>query len=187
MKNSEKTAQIIERMGRLLSSGYNTDGFKPVQWEALRYLSQANVFSRTPSALGEYLGVTKGSISQTLSTLEERGLLRKNTDKKDKRAVRLDLTAAGRAFVANGPLQNLIDSIESLSSVEQRELANSLEKILLKQLDSRDRKPFGQCRHCRHHRSENGKFRCNLLDVPLQESSIELICLEFESSSKTGS
>lgn len=182
MNPSENIAQLIERMGRLVSNSYYADGFKPVQWEALRYLHQANQFSRTPGALGEYLGVTKGSISQTLSTLEDRGLLRKKTDKKDKRVVLLELTATGQATVANSPLQKLIDSIDSLDVSTQGKLAGALEKILLGQLDARNRKQFGQCRNCLHHRSDKGKYRCNLLNVSLQESSIELICVEFESS-----
>lgn len=185
MENSEKIAHLLERMGRLLSSSYNADGFKPVQWEALSFLSQANVFSRNPSALGKYLGVTKGSISQTLSILENRGLLSKRTDKKDKRAVRLDLTAKGRAMVVKGPLQQVVSSIDSLGTGDQQDLLNALEKVLLAQLDERGRQPFGQCKHCTHHRHNRGQYRCNLLGVALEKNAIELICVEYEPSDRS--
>ena len=88
MSSSESIAQLIEKEGRLVSNSCYADGFKPVQWEVLRFPNQAYVFSRNPSSLGEYLGVTKGSVSQTIATLEDRGLLRKKADKKDKRKYR---------------------------------------------------------------------------------------------------
>ena len=38
----------------------------------LFYLNQANRFSNTPQALTEYLGLTKGTVSQTVLVLESR-------------------------------------------------------------------------------------------------------------------
>jgi len=182
MKQSEKIAQFVERIGRLIANAHHEDGFKPVQWEALRYLSQANVFSRNPGALGEFLGVTKGSVSQTLSTLEQRGLLRKKSDKKDKRMVRLELTAAGRTLITDNPLQALSDTVESLNNQQQQALASGLEALLGEHLNKRDRKPFGQCRYCRHLLKQQENFRCGLLNEPLKAHSTELICAEFEAA-----
>lgn len=146
----------------------------------MRFHNQANVFSRNPSSLGEYLGVTKGSVSQTIATLEERGLLRKKADKKDKRVVHLELTAKGRKVVVESPLQGLIGAVDTLDSTQQNEPLTYLEQVLLAQLDRQGRKPFGQCQHCRHNCKTQGKYHCALLDVALNESSIEKNCVEFE-------
>lgn len=183
MKRSERIAQLVERIGRLITNAQHADGFKPVQWEALRYLNQANVFSRNPGSLGQYLGVTKGSVSQTLSTLEQRGLLKKKTDKKDKRVVRLELTPTGKALVAVDPLQELSESADSLSAKRQDELVAGLEEILHKHLVNRGRQLFGQCRECRHFQKNNGQYHCGLLDEPLEAQGIEMICAEFETAS----
>ena len=186
MKHSARTTQLLERLGRLISNAYHSDGFKPVQWESLRFLSQANKFSRNPSALGEYLGVTKGSVSQTLSTLEQRGLIKKSTDKNDRRAVRLDLTKAGRALTKQDPLHEISESLKTLGENKCVELSEGLESLLRVQLDSRGRNPFGLCSECRFHQRMGHELRCGLLDLPLTESDASRICVEHENNSDLG-
>ena len=44
---------------------------EPVHLATLRYLCNCNRFSNTASAITEYLGQTKGTISQTLKVLEK--------------------------------------------------------------------------------------------------------------------
>jgi DNA-binding MarR family transcriptional regulator len=47
-------------------------GLQPVQLEVLNYLSSCNRYSDTPMAVTEYLGQTKGTVSQTIKTLEKK-------------------------------------------------------------------------------------------------------------------
>jgi DNA-binding MarR family transcriptional regulator len=68
-----RAVDLIERMGRLLRASDHASGLNPAQAEALRYLLRANRFSRTPAALAEYLGSTRGTVSQTLLALEAKG------------------------------------------------------------------------------------------------------------------
>ena len=58
-------AALIERLGRLTTTEAHAEGLLPVQWEVLRYLDRANRYSRTAVALTAYLGITKGTVSQT--------------------------------------------------------------------------------------------------------------------------
>jgi DNA-binding MarR family transcriptional regulator len=69
-----EAAYLIDRLDRLTRSGGSIAELNPAQWEALRYLSRANRFSRTPAALAGYVGSTRGTISQTLIALEQKGL-----------------------------------------------------------------------------------------------------------------
>ena len=177
MNTHDHTSHLIERLGRLISNTYHSDGFKPVQWESLRFLNHANKFSRNPSALVEYLGVTKGSVSQTLSTLEMRGLVKKSIDKSDKRAVRLDLTKAGYAQVKKDPLLEISRSLNSLETSKCIDISNGLEEILKVQLNSRGRRAFGLCFECRFHQKVQNRLRCGLLDVPLTKTDASKICL----------
>ena len=48
-------------------------GLLPVQLAMLGYLRDANRYSNMPQCLAEYLGLTKGTVSQSLKILEERG------------------------------------------------------------------------------------------------------------------
>lgn len=70
-----KAADLIERIARLMQAEEQKGPLNPAQWEALRYLAKANRFSRTPAALAEYLGSTRGTVSQTLIALEKRTAL----------------------------------------------------------------------------------------------------------------
>ena len=64
MENSlDRTIDLIERLTRLVAADGHSGGLKPVQWAALRYLDNANRFSRTPGALAAYLNSTKGTVS----------------------------------------------------------------------------------------------------------------------------
>ena len=96
----ERIAALIERIGRLLSTDAHAGGLLPVQWEALRYLGRANRFSRTPAALTAYLGLTKGTVSQTVHVLEAKGLVTKQVDPADRRGRRLS-RRSGRPHIVD--------------------------------------------------------------------------------------
>lgn len=46
---------------------------QPVQLSALHYLARCNRYSDTPLGVTEYLGLTKGTVSQSLKVLEGGG------------------------------------------------------------------------------------------------------------------
>src|SRR5260370_2204020 len=75
------------------------EALQPVHLQALIYLSKANRYSNTPQALAEYLGLTKGTVSQTLLLLDRRGLIERFEDDIDPRVVRLPLSAAGEPLL----------------------------------------------------------------------------------------
>ena len=178
---AEHIAALIERIGRLLSADAHAARLAPVQWEALRYLGRANRFSRTPAALTAYLGLTKGTVSQTLNALEARGLVVKQVDPGDRRRRRLSLSPAGRTLLERDPLTQTVAASRSLPEAQRTALARGLESILSARLDERQRRPFGQCRNCRYfaRRHPGGApHYCRLLDEPLAAEEQYLICHE---------
>jgi len=178
---AEHVAALLERLGRLVSTEGHTEGLLPVQWEALRYLGKANRFSRTPAALTAYLGLTKGTVSQSLNTLESRGLIRKQVDRKDRRSKHLSLTRKGEAVLRKDPIKQMVPAIGQLTQTSQGRLAKTLEEILHHRLSAQDRQPFGQCRDCRYFakRHDEGKpHYCQLLSEPLVEGDAVAICVE---------
>ena len=73
--HAARVAELIDRLGRMTRELQYVDGLNPAQWEALRYLNRANRYSRTPGGVADFLGATKGTISQTVSALESKGLI----------------------------------------------------------------------------------------------------------------
>ena len=65
--------QTLERLASLLRSERRNrllkHGLQPIQFEVLYYLSICNRYSDTPMGVTDYLGQTKGTVSQTLKVL----------------------------------------------------------------------------------------------------------------------
>ncbi len=180
-KDTGRTAVLLERVGRLINQEAHADGLQPVQWEALRYLDRANRFSRTAAALTAYLGLTKGTVSQTLKALEGKALIRKQQDKKDRRSNHLVLTARGRRQLDRDPLAATASALDSLPKPTQRALAAGLSEFLNSRLDAQQRQPFGQCSDCqyfaRKHQDGNPHY-CQLLKERLNAADSKAICFE---------
>lgn len=180
-EESSHIAALIERLGRLTVSESHSHGLKPVQWEVLRYLDRANRFSNTAMAVTAYLGLTKGTVSQSIKSLEAKGLVRKQADPHDRRNVRLFLTAAARRLLARDPMLELEAAAAQLASPARRKLTQSLEQLLSRRLAARDRRAFGVCRECRYfarHHPQGAPHRCQLLEETLTEPDASFICYE---------
>ena len=147
----------LERLSRLIRQQGFGEGLNPVQWEALRYVSRANRFSNSPSALAQYLGSTKGTVSQTILSLEKKGLLEKTPSPADARVVLLTLTAKGKEFLAKDPLLALGSDIAGLSSKTVKRFAKAVSEILLGEIQRHKQNEFGGCKNCRHWRDRSGE------------------------------
>jgi DNA-binding MarR family transcriptional regulator len=176
---------LLERIGRLLRGArHRVELLNPAQWEALRYLGRANRYSRTPTALTRYLGSTKGTVSQTVIALERKGLVRRTDDPRDRRGVRLGLTARGRANLQRDPM---VDLLEGIDPALLSRLETDLSELLVHFQRGNQRRPFGLCGTCRFFRREgavedpNGPHRCGLTLEPLAELESDQICAEHES------
>lgn len=179
MVPSHRLSVLLERLSRVLQNEAHAGGLKPTQWEVLRYLDRANRFSRTPSGMTAYLGMTKGTVSQTLNALERKGLVRKTADAADKRLVHLDLTRDGARMLASDPLESILKAETSATTALERQL----EALLGDLLRRRGGRPFGVCNTCRFF-SENAPdgspHRCTLLNAALSDDDSRRICVEQE-------
>jgi len=182
---SNTVHDIIERLGNLVRADVraacHAQGVRPVQFEALNYLSQCNRYSDTPQAVAEYLGLTKGTVSQTLKLLEEKGLLLKRDDKHDKRVVHLKPTARGRRLVAQSvPAESVATGIGSLPVSEQREMVDALQQLLRSIQQANGLKTFAPCHTCRFNQQHEGGYFCELTQEPLADDDVSLLCREHQ-------
>lgn len=177
----------IDRLSRLARTGRQRDELIPAQREALSYLARANRISRTPGALAQYLGTTKGTVSQTLIALERRGYLAKVANPSDARSVQLELTEAGRSVLFEAPLESIARAMQSLPASRRSEIDEAFSSLLTAMVAETGGKPFGVCKACRHFEADQphpqaGPHRCRLLGVPLSASDAELICAEQQAA-----
>ncbi len=185
--NPELLHEYIERISCLLDSEARMVGadlnLQPVQLNALNYINRSNRYSNTPQGVTEYLGLTKGTVSQTLSILESNGLIKKSPDKKDGRVVRLNVTAAGNKLLRKAiPSPSIRNTWEGLNEQDQSALVDGLKQLLLEMQKTNGMQAFGICGTCRFN-SKRGekKFFCELTQENLTLKDTELLCREHQS------
>ncbi|HLF97526.1 MAG TPA: MarR family winged helix-turn-helix transcriptional regulator [Methylococcaceae bacterium] len=177
----ERITNLLRADARRAESG---GGLIPVQLEVLHYLAICNRYSNTPAAVAEYLGLTKGTVSQTLRVLETRGYLEKIQDTKDRRVVHLHLSATGRDLVATAlPPESLKQGIRLLSAESLQQLSQSLREVLQAMQKANRMRSFGVCGTCRHHillAEDRQHARCNLTGELLSAEDARHICREHD-------
>ena len=175
---SDRAYHLLERAASLLRSAQRRAGqpLDPVHLAALAYLDRANAFSDTPQAVGDYLGLAKGNVSQRLIWLGRHGYLEKRSDPRDGRVVHLRLTAQGREAVRRlSPPPIWRQACEGSPALEQH-----LEDLLRALLAAGGYRTFGQCLTCRFHESRPSGAFCGLLQLALQPGQESRICREHE-------
>ena len=93
---------MLLHLGRLAHGEGQDDtasaALSTAQWTALRYLSNANRISRTPSAFAKFHGTTRGTASQTIRGLVKQGFLTQSRATGDGRGRQLELTEKAKNF-----------------------------------------------------------------------------------------
>jgi DNA-binding MarR family transcriptional regulator len=185
---ASEIADAIERLGRFIRSrGYACD-LNPAQWEALRYLGRCNRFSNNPSALANFLNATKGTVSQTLSSLERKGLLSKVPRPGHGRSLSLMLTDQGRALLDRDP-QQALEAVAGELGPDVDVLAGHLGHLLAEYQMHFGFRSFGKCRTCRYFDdriSDGNTCRCELLGAQIEKSETTQICAEHTPRGASG-
>lgn len=172
---------VLTQLGTLLRAEARVEtGLQPVQVQVLNYLSICNRYSDTPAAVADYLGLTKGTVSQTVRVLAESGWVDKVPDEQDGRVVHLRLTCEGRALVEEAvPPPVLVEALGSMSDAQQQRALTTLRELLRRLQQSNEGLTFGVCHTCKHFlRDGESQFRCGLTLEPLTPPESLLICRE---------
>lgn len=173
----------IERMVALIRSEERRRctelGLQPVHLQMLDYISRCNRFSDTPAALANYLGMTRGTVSQTLLLLERNGYIEKNTDTQDKRVIHLKLTPDGKAILVKASPATLYqEANEIFSKNDFLNHEDSFMNALLSLQKANQSQSFGLCKTCQYFTLVTDGFTCGLTKQPLSKADSEKICQE---------
>ncbi|NQU65927.1 MAG: MarR family transcriptional regulator [SAR324 cluster bacterium] len=89
--------------------------------------------SITVTALANEIHLSSSTVVGVLDRIEDKGLITRKRDKKDRRVVKVSPTTKGKDYAksAPSPLQDkLLNSLSSISSLEQAAISLSLSKIV---------------------------------------------------------
>lgn len=126
----EESLRALAKLARRMRGLGHDGGLNPAQWEALRFLAHAEEAARTPSHMARYLGATKGTTSQTVASLEKKGLVIKLEHVADSRSMTLALTSEGQAKLVGDPLLKVLEAIGALKPKTRRRFDKAVAAIL---------------------------------------------------------
>jgi DNA-binding MarR family transcriptional regulator len=103
---ADRTVDQLDDLGELLRENYiiikrrqqaflRSQGLSISEWSALQWCAGGAVRG---GELAEAIGLTSAGVTDLADRLEARGLVRRLRDPDDRRAVRIELTEAGRRF-----------------------------------------------------------------------------------------
>ncbi|MEJ8567161.1 MarR family winged helix-turn-helix transcriptional regulator [Elongatibacter sediminis] len=173
---------LLERLSALIHQSVRSEaarhGLLPMHLQVLSYLDRANQYSDLPIAIAEYFGVTRGTVSQTLTVLERKGLVARDPDAHDRRRVHLRLTPAARNLLADSWTRRVDETLRDLP-VESDPLEQNLRALLTGLQRLNGQQAFGVCHTCDHFLREAHGARCGLTGEPLAEEQTFKLCREW--------
>ena len=185
-KNPLVLLELVERLGNLMRTELRKAGseesLQPVHLQALIYLAHANRYSNTPQALADYLGLTKGTVSQTLLLLDRRGLIERFEDDIDRRVVRLRLSLAGeRLLYESQPALAWQNATRNISPNRIRNAVSALREALATLQVDNEGPLFGICHTCTFSQKLSQRiYRCGRMGDRLSGPETRKICWVYE-------
>jgi DNA-binding MarR family transcriptional regulator len=123
------SAAVLSRMETLLTSY----GLAPARMHILMLLLQAGEEGIRPSDLAEQVGVTRATMTGLLDNLEKSGLIAREPDRNDRRALVIKITPAGIALaerVMPIHMRNIYSLLRDLTQSDHTALRECMAKIL---------------------------------------------------------
>lgn len=191
---SSRIATGLAKIGLALrmrtQEGAGRRGLSPTQSQVLANLLSGERGGRAGPRLQELadaLGITTATTSDALSALESKGLVRKERDPADSRALRVKLTAKGRreAELCLSWPDFLSSSIDVLDETEKGTLVRALTKMI-STLQKRGEIPISRmCATCKYFRPHayagtSLPHHCDFVDAPFGDVQLRFDCADHD-------
>jgi DNA-binding MarR family transcriptional regulator len=158
-------------------------GLTPTQGQILTLLRSQGLTGVRLSELAERLGVTAATTSDAVTTLVEKGLVRKTKAIDDKRAIAISLTIQGQHIAERVADWSdfLLDAVSELSETEQEVFLRGLIKMIRKLQQQRQISVARMCVDCQFFRpnvysDSDLPHHCNFVDAPFGDRELQLDC-----------
>lgn len=192
-KDSDLEAKLLTGLAKI-SLAFRTEEQKqsfevrlsPTQAKALLLVEDG---IQSPSEISKRIGVSRASLSDSLTALQDKGLLKKRRSPEDSRATILELTAKGRRRsdgLADWPTA-LQESLDDLNTEEKQMLLRVLSKIIAKLQDQGSVSVPRMCANCRFfrpntHAGSKKPHHCDYINSAFSDGELRLDCPEHEAA-----
>ncbi len=160
-------------------------GLNPTQAEILAYLSR-----RGPTRQGDLasvLGVSPASLSDSVASLNAKGMIRRRADPQDRRVVQITLSDLGKATQATLPEapEDLLAALCALPAAEAGSMLRALTRIIRALQEARAIPVQRICATCQHfrphvHDDAAAPHHCAFVDAAFGDANLRLDCAEHE-------
>ncbi|WP_426615851.1 MarR family winged helix-turn-helix transcriptional regulator [Bradyrhizobium sp. McL0616] len=187
-----ETVQLLVQAAGACHLPDDPRGLRDREWTALRFLARANRFSRTPTALADYLASTRATATQIVNALEDRSLVVRRPSERDKRSVVLCVTPQGERLLAqHDPISTIATAVAALVTEDCVKLRNSLDAIVKRIGTPLPQATAGPCRGCVFLRMgatsacsgrarTTAEFHCRFHRASITAHETALLCTSFE-------
>lgn len=178
--------RISEAYKVLLWEKAKTHSISPIQIQLLTFIDNHRIEYCNVSYLAKEFNVTKPTISDAIKVLHQKKFLEKDFSTTDNRSYNLFLTSKGKALLKNignyfAPISN---EIEKLTSENTKQLYNTLSQLIYQLNKSGVLTVQRTCYGCSYYSKTNNKHHCNLININLLDTEIQIDCPEFEDKYK---
>lgn len=177
--SAEQLAEMLVHIGRTARGEEAGANLTASQWVALRFFARANRASRTPSAFASFQATTRGTASQTIKTLEGKGLLQRQRSDIDGRSVQFELTQSGCDLLEKDPLRHLITALGRLEESSRATLERVLPALAADLAAQRGCRAFGTCGDCGHYEDRPCGGYCACAALDLTPEDIGQLCASY--------
>lgn len=181
-------AELIAYLARLARSAEDVGDLNSAQRSALRFFASATRTSRTVTAFAAYNVTTRGTASQTIKGLVDKGLLTRTPSPTDRRVIQIGLTPEGRALYEQDPFVGLVRAVSELPEADGLNLTTILEALTTGLAADRQKRQFGLCAKCLHLKKTAGlsdeetTHFCRLIKEPLSAADLTSICMDYRAA-----
>lgn len=160
------------------------NALSPIQIQIIIFLLFKNEEICTVSSLARQFNLTKATISDSIRSLVEKGLVSRCPNLSDARSCRLVLTTSGEteAYRSANFTSKIEDTISKLPVVEKAILLSALLKIIRELNHAAVISPQRMCLSCKYFSSKDGIHFCHLLGAALTSDQLRVDCEEHSFS-----
>lgn len=178
-RTATEFADLVLQLTRAAYGDCGPTGLTQAQWIALRFFGRTNRFSRTVSGFADFHATTRGTASQTVKSLVDKGYLVRQRSERDGRSVQFELTPLARRRLREDPLEAVVRASSTLTDPQRTRTVESLRAVLGELMEARQRERIGQCRLCGYLETDDAGSHCRLLQEPLESGELEELCIRY--------
>jgi DNA-binding MarR family transcriptional regulator len=174
--------RLAQALRVLLWEQAQTHGLSPIQVQFLVYLKHHAKRDSSVSHLAKTFDLSKATVSDAVSALENKGYLERKPSQEDKRAAILVLTKTGQSL--SKELESWADDVKEqlvkLPEEKRLELMTSTMRLIVSLQEAGIINLTRMCYTCQFFEKTEPDHFCVLLNKPLQQKDLRIDCPEHE-------